>query len=253
MPALSINVNKIATLRNSRGGDRPAVVPFARAAIDAGADGITVHPRPDERHIRRGDVMDLREMLAACPGGGRHIEFNIEGYPDARYRELVRLVRPDQATLVPDPPDVLTSNAGWRAAEHRDFLRDAVAELAESAGRVSLFMETDLREIDAAAETGAHRIELYTESFARAFAQGHGRESFAEFSRAATHATGLGLGINAGHDLDLENLVLFRDLPGLLEVSIGHAVVCDALLAGWDTTIRRYKAVCAAARQGAPT
>lgn len=235
MAKLSINVNKIATLRNSRGGRRPEVLRFALMAIEAGAHGITVHPRPDERHIRWTDVFELR-------GAVRSVEFNIEGYPDARYREIVAEAKPEQATLVPDPPEVLTSCAGWDARAHAGFLRDTIAELKASGARVSLFMETDLAQLDAAKEAGADRIEFYTEPYARAFEEGRGRESFEEFARAARHAQSLGLGINAGHDLDLANLPLFAGLPGLLEVSIGHAVVCDALEMGWTEAIRRYLA-----------
>mgnify|MGYP005846919497 CR=1 FL=1 len=239
---LSINVNKIATLRNSRGGARPAVVPFALAAIRLGVQGITVHPRPDERHITRADVFELRPVVAG-------VEYNIEGYPDARYREIIREARPEQATLVPDPPGVLTSCAGWDAAAHADFLRDTVAELRSLGARVSLFLDPDKRQLDAAKAAGADRIEFYTEPYAAAFKAGRGRESFEVFAAAARHAMDLGLGINAGHDLDLDNMVLFRELPGLLEVSIGHAVVCDALEMGWEQAIRRYLAV---TRPGAP-
>jgi pyridoxine 5-phosphate synthase len=233
---LSINVNKIATLRNSRGGERPAVVPFALAAIRLGVQGITVHPRPDERHITRADVFDLRPHVAG-------VEYNIEGYPDARYLGIIREARPDQATLVPDGPGVLTSCAGWDAAANLPFLRDTIAELQSSGARVSLFLEPDNRQLDAAKAAGADRIEFYTEPYATAFKAGRGHESFEVFAAAARRAMELGLGINAGHDLDLDNMVLFRELPGLLEVSIGHAVVCDALEMGWEESIRRYLAV----------
>jgi pyridoxine 5-phosphate synthase len=237
MIALSVNVNKIATLRNARGGHRPSVPAFARAALAAGADGITVHPRPDERHIRTHDVFDLLEVLEDAPEG---TEYNIEGYPDARYLGLIRDARPHQATLVPDPPEVLTSNAGWDAVTHRDRLRDLIAALHEHGARVSIFMETDLAQIDAAAETGTDRIELYTGPYAEAFLAGRGEGSFAEYARAARHAQSVGLGLNAGHDLDLDNLPLFRALPGLQEVSIGHALTCDALEHGWQRTVRAY-------------
>ena len=240
MIALSVNVNKIATLRNARGGRRPSVTAFARAALAAGADGVTVHPRPDERHIRTHDVFDLLEVLQDAPEG---TEYNLEGYPDPRYLELIRDARPHQATLVPDPPEVLTSNAGWNAVTHRERLRDLIAELHNYGTRVSLFMETDLAQIDAAAETGADRIELYTGPYAEAFLAGQGKTSFAEYARAALHAQSVGLGLNAGHDLDLDNLPLFRDLPGLQEVSIGHALTCDALERGWKATIQAYRDV----------
>ncbi len=234
MIALSVNVNKIATLRNARGGSEPSVTAFARAAIEAGADGITVHPRPDERHIRRADVFELQEVI-----GG--VEFNIEGYPDRRFLEIVREARPDQATLVPDPPDVLTSNAGWDARGHRDFLREVIAELHGYGARVSIFMETDLAQIEAAKETGTDRIELYTGPYAEAFDRGDGLAAYQPYAAAAEAAVTLGLGVNAGHDLNQRNLSLFRQLPGLAEVSIGHAITCDALVDGFKPTIRNYR------------
>ena len=240
MIELSVNVNKIATLRNARGGDRPSVTAFARAAIEAGAYGITVHPRPDERHIRARDVFELLPLVREAG-----VELNIEGYPDPRYLELVRETRPDQATLVPDPPNVLTSDAGWDPEQQHAFLVDVVATIHDWGPRVSLFMETDLGAIDAARETGADRIELYTGPFAEHFQAGRGPESYAVYEQAARHATDLGLGLNAGHDLDLHNLRLFRRLPGLQEVSIGHALTCDALEVGWTPAIRRYLEVLA--------
>lgn len=233
MIKLSVNVNKIATLRNSRGGTIPSVTRFAELAIEAGAHGITVHPRPDERHIRRTDVLELRPLA-------RNVEFNIEGYPDERYCQIIEEVRPNQATLVPDPPGVLTSDAGWDTLGHQDFLRNTIARLKAAGARVSVFMETDLAQIEAARKAGADRIEFYTGPFAEEFAAGRGEASFDQFARAARHAVSLGLGINAGHDLNLENLELMRNLPGLVEVSIGHALVRDALLMGWKKTIREY-------------
>lgn len=230
---LSVNVNKIATLRNARGGAEPSVAAFALAALEAGADGITVHPRPDERHITRQDVFDLVPVVEG-------VEYNIEGYPDERYQEIVAQVKPAQATLVPDPPDVITSNAGWKVSENLPFLQDAVGRLQESGARVSLFMETDPDEIARVPETGAQRIELYTGPYAEAYARGDGAASFQEYTRAAEAALEAGLGLNAGHDLNRENLSLFRDLPGLQEVSIGHAITCDALVMGWKATIRAY-------------
>lgn len=233
MIKLSVNVNKIATLRNSRGGAQPSVVEFARAAIRAGAHGITVHPRPDERHIRRHDVFDLRPVA-------RDVEFNIEGYPDARFMEIVREARPEQATLVPDPPGAITSNAGWDCERNAAQLRDIVAELKSHGVRVSVFLAHDVRQVEAAAAVGTDRIEFYTEPFAVDFACGRGRESFAEFAAAAERALQVGLGINAGHDLNLANMELMRELPGLLEVSIGHALVVDALWMGWDRAVKAY-------------
>ncbi|MDY7094830.1 MAG: pyridoxine 5'-phosphate synthase [Acidobacteriota bacterium] len=240
MVELSVNVNKIATLRNARGGERPSVVAFAQAAIDAGAYGITVHPRPDERHIRARDVFDLVPVVRQAG-----VELNIEGYPDRRYVEIIREARPDQATLVPDPPDVLTSNAGWDAAGQRKFLGEIIAELQSFGARVSLFMETALEPLEAARDAGADRVELYTGPYAEACAAGRGDESYALYEAAARRATELGLGLNAGHDLDLENLPRFRHLPGLQEVSIGHALTCDALEMGWDRAVRSYLAVLA--------
>jgi len=234
MVKLSVNVNKIATLRNSRGGSRPDVLEFADQAIKFGAQGITVHPRPDERHITRKDALALPKLI-----NGR-VEYNIEGYPDERYIAIVAATKPDQATLVPDPPDALTSNAGWKVSAHKDFLKEVIAELKKHTGRVSLFMETDLSEIEAAKEVGADRIEFYTEPFADAYNAGKGEESFQEFDAAAKHAQKIGLGINAGHDLNLDNLKLLRNLTALDEVSIGHALVIDALKMGWENTIKAY-------------
>ncbi len=245
MTKLSVNVNKIATLRNARGGASPSVVGFASAAIAAGAQGITVHPRPDERHIRRTDVFDLREIV-------RGVEFNIEGYPDERYMEIVREAKPDQATLVPDPPGALTSDAGWDCIAHADRLKDIVAELKSYGVRVSVFLEHDPAQVEAARETGTDRIEFYTEPFARAFEEGCGGESYRLFEKAAIRANEAGLGINAGHDLNLPNMELMRDLPGLLEVSIGHALVVDALWMGWDRAVKAYLDVLAGGKAPHP-
>ncbi len=233
MTKLSVNVNKIATLRNSRGGSQPSVTEFAAAAIASGAHGITVHPRPDERHIRRTDVFELRDIV-------RDVEFNIEGYPDDRYMQIVYEARPDQATLVPDPPEALTSSAGWDCISHGAELRKIVGELKARGIRVSIFLEHDVGQVEAAAATGTDRIEFYTEPFARAFEEGRGRESYQLFEQAALKAKEAGLGINAGHDLNLENMAIMRDLPGLLEVSIGHALVTDALWMGWDRATKAY-------------
>lgn len=239
MIKLSVNVNKIATLRNSRGSFHPDPATFSRAAIQAGAHGITVHPRPDERHIRRTDVFAIREVIP--PG----IEYNIEGYPDRRYMEIIREARPDQATLVPDPPDVLTSNQGWDAKKHAAFLKEIVAELKSHGTRVSLFLEPDESQIEAVVATGADRIELYTEHYARAHERGEGEVTYRAYERTARRACKAGLGVNAGHDLTLDNLVLMRNLPGLLEVSIGQYLVIDALWRGWERTVRDYLKVLA--------
>lgn len=232
MTKLSVNINKFATLRNARGGNNPDV---RQAAIDCerfGAQGITVHPRPDERHIRRTDV---HEVAAAIT-----VEFNIEGYPSEDFLRLVEDVRPAQCTLVPDPPGVLTSNAGWDAIQHQSQLQEVVARLHAAGIRTSIFMETDLRQIDAARACGTDRIELYTEPYAAHYAQDRA-SAIAPFVRAAQHAHGIGLGLNAGHDLSLENLKYFhQQIPHLLEVSIGHALVCDALYLGLEKTIHQY-------------
>ena len=233
MVKLSVNINKFATLRNARGGNRPDVV---QAAIDAelfGANGITVHPRPDQRHIRYEDVYALKPVIGT--------EFNIEGYPDPQFMKLVLEVRPEQVTLVPDPPDVLTSNAGWDTVKHESRLRDIIAELHAHQIRTSIFLDPEPLYVAAAVRTGTDRIELYTEAYARNYTRN--RElAIAPYVRTAEEAVQAGLGINAGHDLDLENLAwLAAGLPGLLEVSIGHALVCDALYFGFHNTIQMYK------------
>lgn len=233
MIKLSVNINKIATLRNARGGSIPDVVQAAINIQQFGADGITVHPRPDERHIRYADVYELKPVVFT--------EFNIEGYPDERFLKLVEEVVPTQVTLVPDAPDVLTSNAGWDTVKHRHFLTDVVARLKQRGMRVSLFMETDLRQIDVAKETGADRIELYTESYAAHFAADK-EKAIEPFVAAANHAVDIGIGLNAGHDLSLQNLAYFSsNIKNLLEVSIGHALVADALYFGMANVVGMYK------------
>jgi pyridoxine 5-phosphate synthase len=235
MTKLSVNVNKWATLRNARGGNNPDVLQSALNIISYGADGITVHPRPDERHIRRGDVYAIAAAI--------NVEFNIEGYPSEDFLRMVEEVKPAQATLVPDPPDVLTSNAGWDTVKHASFLKEVVARLHASGIRVSLFSWTDLKLVEHAKYTGTDRIELYTEAYAHQYA--HDREkAIAPFKSAAKLATELGLGINAGHDLSLENLKYFNEqIPQLLEVSIGHALICDAIELGLKETVKRYSDV----------
>lgn len=234
---LSVNVNKVATLRNARGGSLPSVVKMAAIAIDAGADGITVHPRPDERHIRRTDVFELVDLI------DRRVEFNIEGYPSPDLIDLVLAVRPDQCTLVPDPPGVLTSNAGWRLTEPHPDLLAALPRLQAAGVRTSLFLDPDLDEVARAAELGADRIELYTEAYARAWGSPLGPATLATYALAAQRAHALGLGLNAGHDLSLDNLHAFAEaIPTLDEVSIGHAIISDALVWGLDATVRKYLA-----------
>ncbi len=254
MIALSVNVNKIALLRNARGGARPDLVEFARLALLAGAHGITVHPRPDQRHIRADDVPVLARMLRSeFPGA----EFNIEGNPFAPanadgypgLEALVAEARPDQVTLVPDGDAQLTSDHGWDLPTESAKVRPLIERIKTQGARVSLFMDPLPEAIAAVTETGADRIELYTGPYAAAYAiDGHSagpesRASLARFRAAAEQALTLGLGVNAGHDLDLDNLVALRALPGLAEVSIGHALVADALELGWFGTVRRYLAV----------
>jgi pyridoxine 5-phosphate synthase len=233
MTKLSVNINKIATLRNARGGNVPNVVQVAIDCERFGADGITVHPRPDERHIARQDVYDLSKVVTT--------EFNIEGYPDKRFMELIKEVRPAQATLVPDPPHVLTSNAGWDTKTHLSKLQDIIGQLHEWGVRSSIFVDTEIQNITYAKDTGVHRIELYTGPFADQF-HVNKEESVLPYTRAAELANELGLGINAGHDLDTKNLAFFKaNVPGLLEVSIGHALISDALYWGLENTIQLYK------------
>jgi len=229
---LSVNINKFATLRNSRGGNNPDVLVVAADCERFGAEGITVHPRPDERHIRHVDVIALKDVVTT--------EFNVEGYPDQRYLALIRQVRPAQATLVPDAPDAITSNSGWDTIRHADFLRDIVREIKSLGIRVSLFVDPVPRMVEAAAEAGSDRIELFTEPYAREFTVNKevAVKPYIESARVAEQA---GLGINAGHDLDLNNLsFLAASLPRLDEVSIGHALVCDALYLGLENTIQLY-------------
>ena len=232
MTKLSVNINKIATLRNARGGNQPDVL---KAAIDCerfGAQGITVHPRPDERHIRYQDVIDLKPIVTT--------EFNIEGYPNRAFIDLVTGVKPAQVTLVPDPPEVLTSNAGWDTIANQAMLKEIIAEFHTHGIRTSIFIETDLQMIEHAKETGTDRVELYTEEYAKLYPVNR-EEAINPFVETARLANELGLGLNAGHDLNLENLGFFhKQIPGLLEVSIGHALICDALYLGLENTIQLY-------------
>lgn len=232
MTRLSVNINKIATLRNARGGNNPDVIKTAIDCERFGAEGITVHPRPDERHIRYLDVIALKEVVKT--------EFNIEGYPDERFLKIIREVRPAQATLVPDAPDAITSNAGWDTINHESFLRDVVAEIRSLGVRVSIFVDPSPRMVEGAARVKADRVELYTEPYAREFLVSP-EVAVKPYVESARVAHSVGLGINAGHDLDLNNLAfLYRHLPHLDEVSIGHALICDALYLGLENTIQRY-------------
>jgi pyridoxine 5-phosphate synthase len=233
MVKLSVNVNKIATLRNARGGDRPKVVHAAQTCVEAGCHGVTVHPRPDGRHIRVQDVYDLAAMLT--------VEFNLEGYPSPQFLDLVCQVRPTQCTLVPDPPDVLTSNAGWDLRNDVGWLHDVLRRLHDHGIRTSLFLAPDTEQVRRAKDVGTDRIELYTEHYARIFGTSEQDQAFAPYYKAALMAQEVGLGLNAGHDLNLENLPYFaQQIPGLLEVSIGHALICDALDMGLHQAVKAY-------------
>jgi pyridoxine 5-phosphate synthase len=245
MPRLSVNVNKVATLRNSRGGDVPSVLDAVAVCLDAGATGITVHPRADARHIRRDDVTAIAQRLAPLRG---HVEFNIEGDPRPDLLALVHEVRPDQCTLVPVVPGEVTSQAGWSATTSARELSRVIGDLKASGVRVSVFVDPVEAPIRWAARVGADRIELYTEPFARAFEQGEGPRSFEQYAVASRLAHALGLGVNAGHDLDLQNLPLFRTLPYLDEVSIGHALMSHALFVGLRQSVLDYLDAC---REGA--
>lgn len=242
MTKLSVNVNKIALLRNTRDYDVPNVVEAARACLEAGAAGITVHPRPDERHIKPRDVYELADLLKSY----RRAEYNIEGNPfEGRYLELVAAVRPTQATLVPDAPGQKTSDHGWDLPGEVERLKPVVGRLHELGVRVSLFVDPEPRKVGGAKEAGADRVELYTESYATAYRGGNARAVLAAFAAAARAGADAGLGVNAGHDLNLENLPLFlREVPGVLEVSIGHCMIADALKMGLTAAVRAYLKAC---------
>lgn len=235
MTKLSVNINKLATLRNSRGGNNPDLIKSARDIEAFGADGITVHPRPDERHIRYADVFELKKMVTT--------EFNIEGNcTEQKFVDLVLANKPTQVTLVPDATDQLTSNHGWNTIEHKDYLRNIISIFKAAGIRVSIFVDPVIEMVEGAKATGTDRIELYTEMYARDFAAGKKEEAIAPYISAALKANELGLGINAGHDLDLHNLQYFsQHIPGLLEVSIGHALICDAIYLGLENTVQLYK------------
>jgi pyridoxine 5-phosphate synthase len=233
MTKLSVNINKIATLRNARGGNVPDVVKVALDCESFGADGITVHPRPDERHIRKTDVYNLKSQL--------HTEFNIEGNPTTEFMELVLRTKPHQVTLVPDSPTQLTSNSGWDTIKNFDFLTSIIEKLNKAGIRSSIFVSTDLEMIEYAAKTGTDRVELYTEPYASNYEKNR-EEAIAPFVEAAKLTRKLGIGLNAGHDLSLKNLEFFsKNIPWLDEVSIGHALICDALYLGLEKTVQEYK------------
>jgi pyridoxine 5-phosphate synthase len=234
MTKLSVNINKFATLRNSRGGSKPDVVKAAEDAQSFGADGVTVHPRPDERHIRYEDVRSIKNIITT--------EFNVEGNcREQKFIDLVLEVKPHQVTLVPDAEGQLTSDHGWDTIKHKEYLIQVVNVFKASGIRVSLFVDPSVEMVEGAAETGTDRIELYTEGYAKNFASGK-EKAIRPYVTAAERANSLGLGINAGHDLDLDNLHYFSNhIPGLLEVSIGHALICDALYLGFENAVQLYK------------
>ncbi len=233
MTKLSVNVNKIATLRNSRGGDFPNVVKVASDIESFGAEGITIHPRPDERHIRYQDTYDLKKIVTT--------EFNIEGNPIPKFMEMVLAIRPTQVTLVPDAINAVTSNAGWDTITHQSFLKEVISEFKLKGIRTSIFIDTNFKLIEAAATTGADRIELYTEEYATQFVLGN-KKAIEPFTKSAILATELGLGINAGHDLSLDNIQFFAEnVPNLLEVSIGHALISESLYLGLENVVNMYK------------
>lgn len=232
MTKLSVNINKVATIRNARGGNLPDLHKVAMDCERYGAQGITVHPRPDERHIRYKDVLDLKPIVTT--------EFNIEGYPSKKFIELVCKVKPAQVTLVPDSPDAITSNAGWDTKKNESFLKDVIAEFKSKGIRVSVFVDTDIDNIFNTVKTGTDRVELYTEDYAKNYTLNR-KKAIAPFIKAANAANDAHLGLNAGHDLNLDNLNYFvKNIPALLEVSIGHALVCDALYYGLENTIQMY-------------
>ncbi|WP_053978156.1 pyridoxine 5'-phosphate synthase [Mangrovimonas xylaniphaga] len=232
MTKLSVNINKIATLRNSRGGDVPNVVQFAKDVQEFGAQGVTIHPRPDERHIRYQDVYDLKPVV--------YTEYNIEGNPIKEFMDMVLEVKPTQVTLVPDAEDAITSNAGWDTIKHKDFLVDIIAEFQRNGIRTSIFVDPVMAQIEGAKATGTDRIELYTEAYAHQYGLGN-KDAIKPYNECAVLAHELGLGINAGHDLSLDNIKFFKEnIPGLLEVSIGHALISESLYLGIENVIQMY-------------
>jgi pyridoxine 5-phosphate synthase len=232
MTKLSVNINKIATLRNARGGNVPNLLQVAKDVEKFGAQGITIHPRPDERHIRYQDAYDLKPIVST--------EYNIEGNPMDDFTKMVLEIKPTQVTLVPDAVDAITSNAGWDTVKHNGYLKEIIAEFKRNGIRTSIFVDPTLKMIEGAAETGTDRIELYTEEFAKQYSLGK-TEAIKPYTECAILANKLGLGINAGHDLSLENIKFFKDnIPNLLEVSIGHALICEALYDGLEKVISEY-------------
>ncbi len=233
MAKLSVNINKLATLRNSRGGNQPDLIKSAMDIEAFGGQGITIHPRPDERHIKYQDARDLKKVVTT--------EYNIEGNPVPKFIDLVLEVQPTQVTLVPDAEDAITSNAGWDTIRNKDFLIDVIGTFKENGIRTSIFVDANIEMVQGAAETGTDRIELYTESYAKEFAQGNAQQGIQPYIDAAKKANELELGINAGHDLSLDNIKFFKQhIPHLLEVSIGHALICESIYLGLENVINMY-------------
>ena len=233
MTKLSVNINKLATLRNSRGGNVPDLLKSAKDIESFGAQGITVHPRPDERHIKYQDARDLKKVVTT--------EYNIEGNPIPKFIDLVLQVKPTQVTLVPDAEDAITSNAGWNTIKHKDFLVDVIQTFKDNGIRTSIFVDPVAQMVEGAAETGTDRVELYTESYAQKFALGKENEAVQPFTEAALVAEKVGIGLNAGHDLSLDNIKFFKEhVPGLLEVSIGHALICESIYLGIENVVNMY-------------
>jgi len=232
MTKLSVNINKIATLRNSRGGNTPNVVQFAKDVQEFGAEGVTIHPRPDERHIRYQDAFDLKPIV--------YTEYNIEGNPIPKFVDMVLSIKPTQVTLVPDAVDAITSNAGWDTIKHKDFLTEVISEFKRNNIRTSIFLDPDLKQVEGAKATGTDRIELYTEAFAHQYSLGN-ENAIKPYAECAILSNDLGLGVNAGHDLSLDNIKFFKDhIPGLLEVSIGHALISESLYLGIENVVQMY-------------
>lgn len=232
MTKLSVNINKIATLRNSRGGNTPNVVQFAKDVQEFGAEGVTIHPRPDERHIRYQDAYDLKPIV--------YTEYNIEGNPITKFVDMVLRIKPTQVTLVPDAVDAITSNAGWDTLKHKDFLTEVISEFKRNNIRTSIFLDPDLKQVEGAKATGTDRIELYTEAYAYQYSLGK-EKAINPYTECALLSNELGLGVNAGHDLSLDNIKFFKDnIPGLLEVSIGHALISESLYLGIENVVQMY-------------
>lgn len=232
MTKLSVNINKIATLRNSRGGDTPNLIQFAKDVQRFGAEGVTIHPRPDERHIRYQDAYDLKPIV--------YTEYNIEGNPIPKFMDMVLKIKPTQVTLVPDSIDTLTSNAGWDTIKNKDFLAEVISEFKRNDIRTSIFVDPDTKQIEGAKATGTERIELYTEAFAHQYGLGN-KEAIKPYTECAELANKIGLGVNAGHDLSLDNIKFFKEnMPGLLEVSIGHALISESLYLGIENVVNMY-------------